>query len=76
MKEVNGFNITNKEFKLLSKKAEAIYNIVVVANYFCGTQQKIEKIYRYNLTPIIKNLRAEVDFLNAFLFKLKGIKIL
>ena len=24
MKEVNGFNITDKEFKLLSKKAEAI----------------------------------------------------
>lgn len=34
MKEVSGFNITDKEFKLLSKKAEAVYNIAVVADYF------------------------------------------
>ena len=33
MKEVTGFNITDKEFKLLSKKAESIYNISVVADY-------------------------------------------
>lgn len=53
MKEVNGFNITDKEFKLLSKKAEAVYNIAVVANCFCVTQQEIEELY--NLTSIIKN---------------------
>lgn len=57
MKEVNSFNITDKEFKLLSKKAEAVYNITVVADYICATQQDIEELY--NLTPIIKNLRAE-----------------
>lgn len=68
------FNITDKEFKLLSKKAEAVYNIAVVADYFCITQQEIEELY--NLTPIVKNLRAEADFLNAFLFTQKGIKIL
>ena len=73
MKEVAGFNITNKEFKLLSKKAEAVYNISVVADYFCNTQQEIEELY--NLTPIIKNLRAEADFfLNAFFIQAKGNK--
>lgn len=72
MKEVTGFNITDKEFKLLSKKAESIYNISVVADYFCATQQEIEELY--NLTPIIKNLRAEADFLNAFFIDAEGIK--
>lgn len=61
-----GFNITDKEFKLLSKKVEAVYNIAVVVDYFCVTQQKIEELY--NLTPIIKNLRAEADFLNAIFY--------
>lgn len=70
MKEVSGLNITDKEFKLLSKKAEAVHNITVVANYFCATQQEIEELY--NLTPIIKNLRAKVDFLNAFFIQAEG----
>ena len=70
MKEVSGFNITDKEFKLLSKKAEAVYNIAVVADYFCATQQEIEELY--NLTPIIKNLRAEADYLNAFFIDTEG----
>lgn len=70
MKEVTGFNITNKEFKMLSKKVEAVYNIAVVADYFCVTQQEIEELY--NLTPIIKNLRAEADFLNAFFINAEG----
>ena len=69
MKEVTGFNITDKEFKLLSRKAEAIYNIAVVADYFCATQQEIEELY--NLTPIIKNLQAEADLLNAFFIDAK-----
>lgn len=69
MKEVTGFNITDKEFKLLNRKAEAVYNIAVVADYFCATQQEIEELY--NLTPIIKNLRAEADFLNAFFIDAK-----
>lgn len=70
MKEVTGFNITDKEFKLLSRKAEDIYNIAVVADYFCATQQEIEELY--NLTPIIKNLRAEADLLNAFFIDTRG----
>lgn len=72
MKEVSGFNITDKEFKLLSKKAEAVYNRAVVADYFCGTQQEIEELY--NLTLIIKNLRTEADFLNAFFIQAEGNK--
>lgn len=74
MKEVSGFNITDKEFKLLSKKAKAVYNIAVVADYFCVTQQEIEELY--NLTPIIKNLRAEADFLHAFFLITQERKIL
>lgn len=70
MKEVNGYNINDKEFKLLSRKAEAVYNIAVVADYFCATQQEIEELY--NLTPIIKNLRAEADYLNAFFIDAEG----
>ena len=72
MKEVTGFNITDKEFKLLSRKAEAVYNIAVVIDYFCATQQEIEELY--NLTPIIKNLRAEADLLNAFFIDTEGNK--
>ena len=52
MKEVDGFNITNKEFKLLSKKAESIYNISVVADYFCTTQQEIEELYNLSATLV------------------------
>ena len=72
MKEVTGFNITDKEFKLLSRKAEAVYNIAVVIDYFCTTQQEIEELY--NLAPIIKNLRAEADLLNAFFIDTEGNK--
>lgn len=70
MKEVTGFSITDKEFKLLSRKAEAVYNIAVVVDYFCATQQEIEELY--NLTPIIKNLMVEADFLNAFFINAEG----
>ncbi len=70
MKEVTGFNITDKEFKLLSRKAEVVYNIAVVVDYFCATQQEIEELY--NLTPVIKNLRAEADLLNAFFINATG----
>ncbi len=34
MKEVDGYNISNREFKQLSKWAEDIYNIVIVVDYF------------------------------------------
>lgn len=44
MKEVNGYNISEKEFKLLSRKVEAVYNMTVVVDYFCATQQEIELV--------------------------------
>lgn len=43
-----------------------------MVDYFCVTQQEIEELY--NLTPIIKNLRAEADFLNAFFIQTEGNK--
>ena len=65
MKEVDGYNISNREFKQLSKWAEDIYNIVIVVDYFVSNQPEIEECY--NLAPVIKNLRNNADLLNAFL---------
>ena len=65
MKEVDGYNISNQEFKQLSKWAEDIYNIVIVVDYFVANQPEIEECY--NLAPVIKNLRNNADLLNAFL---------
>ena len=62
--EETGYNITNKEFKRISKWAENIYNITIVIDYFVTNQQEIEECY--NLAPIIKTLRQNADMLNAF----------
>ena len=62
--EETGYNITNKEFRLLSKWAEEVYNIAVVADYFCETQPDKEECY--NLAPIVKYLHREADLLNVF----------
>ena len=59
-----GYNITNKEFKQISKWAENVYNIAVIVDYFVANQPEIEECY--NLAPIIKNLRDNADLLNAF----------
>ena len=64
MKEVDGYNISNREFKQLSKWAEDIYNIVIVVDYFVANQPEFEECY--NLAPVIKNLRNNADLLNAF----------
>lgn len=71
MEEV-GYNITNKEFKQLSKWAENIYNIAVVIDYFVANQPEIEELY--NLAPVIKNLRDNADLLNAFFIDTEGNK--
>ncbi len=63
MEEV-GYNITNKEFKQISKWAENVYNIVVIIDYFVSNQPEIEELY--NLAPVIKNLRDNADLLNVF----------
>lgn len=62
--EEAGYNITEKEFKKISKLAEKTYNIAVIVDYFVSNQPEIEECY--NLTPVIKNLRDNADFLNAF----------
>ena len=62
--EKAGYNITEKEFKKISKWAENIYNITVVVDYFCKTQPEKEECY--NLAPVVKSLRRESDLLNAF----------
>lgn len=59
-----GFNITQKEFKQLSKCAENIYNTAVVIDYFVANQPEIEECY--NLAPVVKHLRNDADVLNAF----------
>ncbi len=64
MEEISGYNITQNEFKQLNQRVENIYNMSVVVGYFCQNQPEIEELY--NLTPIIKNLRKDADFLNAF----------
>ena len=62
--EEAGYNITNKEFKQISKRAENVYNIAVIIDYFVSNQPEIEECY--NLAPVIKNLRDNADLLNAF----------
>ena len=62
--EEAGYNITEKEFKKISKWAENVYNIAVIVDYFVSNQTEIEECY--NIEPVIKNLRDNADFLNAF----------
>ncbi len=62
--EKSGLNITQKEFKYLSKRAENVYNTIVIINYFVASQPEIEECY--NLAPVVKHLRREADLLNAF----------
>ena len=63
MEEI-GYNITDKQFKLISKWAENVYNIEVFIDYFVSNQPEIEECY--NLAPVIKSLRDNADLLNAF----------
>ena len=72
--EEAGYNITEKEFKKLSKLAEDIYNIVIVVDYFVANQPEIEECY--NLAPVIKNLRNNADLLNAFFIDNENKKLL
>lgn len=62
--EEAGYNITEKEFKKISKLAEKAYNIVVIVDYFVSNHPEIEECY--NLALVIKNLKDNADLLNAF----------
>lgn len=64
MKEVSGYNISEQEFKKISKWTEDVYNIAVFVDYFVSNQPGIEECY--NLAPVVKNLRNYADLLNAF----------
>lgn len=72
MKEISGYNISEKEFKKVSKWAEDVYNITVIVDHFVGSQPEIEECY--NLAPVIKNLRNNADLLNAFFIDVEGNK--
>jgi len=54
-----GLNITQKEFKQLSKWAENVYNTVVNIDYFIANQPEIEECY--NLAPVVTHLRRDAD---------------
>jgi hypothetical protein len=64
MLEKVGLNITPKGFKKLNKWPENIYNTAVVIDYFVVSQPKIGACY--NIAPIAKHLRNDVDLLNTF----------
>lgn len=72
MKEISGYNISEKEFKKVSKWAEDVYNITVIVDYFVSNQPEIEECY--NLAPVVKNLRNYADLLNAFFIDTEGNK--
>ena len=56
MEEVNGYNISQKEFNTLSKWTDNIYNLAVIIDYFCENQPEIEELY--NLAPVVKNYKV------------------
>ena len=62
------FLFSHKEIAKMGTCAEKIYNIAVVLDYFCRTQQEIEELY--NITPIVQNLRQNADSLNAIFINL------
>ena len=70
MKKVNGYNISEKEFKQLQQLTDNIYNTLVVVDYFVANQHEIEELY--NLTPIIKNLHKDADLMNAFFINIES----
>ena len=62
--EEAGYNITEKEFKHISKWTENVYNTDVIVDYFVSNQPEIEECY--NLAPVVKNLRRDADQVHAF----------
>ena len=62
--EDTGYNIAEKEFKMIFSLVENIYNTAVVIDYFVVNQPEIEECY--NLAPVVKHLRNDADVLNAF----------
>ena len=64
MSKSKKYKIKQKDFRMLEKLAERIYNTAVVIDYFCRTQQEIEELW--NLTPVVAYLKRDTDIVNAF----------
>lgn len=64
--EEAGYNITEKEFKQISKWAENIYNITVIVDYFVSKQPEIEECY--NLAPVIKKFKTKCRFIKCVFY--------
>ena len=64
MEEVKSYNLSYDELKKLSILASNAYNTAVVVNYFVTNQPEIEE--RYNLAPVIRNLKHDLDLINVF----------
>ena len=56
-------NRTQENFTKIKTLIVEIYNISVVADYFCSNQNDIEELD--NISPIIKTLRKKADNLNS-----------
>lgn len=56
-------NKTQENFTKIKTLIVEIYNISVVADYFCSNQNDIEELD--NISPIIKTLRKKTDSLNS-----------
>ncbi len=64
MSKSKKYKIKQKDFRMLEKLAERIYNTAVVIDYFCRIQQDIEELW--NLTPVVAYLKRDTDTVNAF----------
>ncbi len=56
-------NNAQDNFTKIKKLIVEIYNISVVADYFCSSQNDIEELD--NISPVIKILRKKADGLNS-----------
>ena len=73
MKEVSGYNISEQDFKKVSKWAEDVYNIAVIVDYFVGNQPEIEECY--NLPSLLITLLVISRRLKSAITLLRLLKI-
>lgn len=58
------YTIKPKDFKMLERMADNVYNTAVVVDHYCKTQLEIEELY--HLAPVVRNLRKDADQIAAF----------
>ena len=56
------YNITNKEFKQISKWAENVYNIAVIVDYFVSNQPASDRQKPYNEGTLLKIIKLTISF--------------